>query len=58
MKVGQLIAYNMRNIFRERSYTKWGGETSPRPYSGKLKLSKSLVNSLKFYSVCFYCILS
>ena len=53
MKVGQLIAYNMRNIFLERSNTKWGGETSPRPYSGKLKLSKSLVYSLKLYPVFF-----
>ena len=39
MKVGQLIEYNMRNIFLEKSYTKFGGETSPRPFSEKLKLS-------------------
>ena len=39
MKFGQLIEYNMRNIFLEKSYTKYGGETSPRPFSGKLKLS-------------------
>ena len=32
----------MRNIFLEKSYTKCGGETSPRPFSGKLKLSKPL----------------
>ena len=36
MKFGQLIKYNMRNIFIEKSYTKYGGETSPRPFSGKL----------------------
>ena len=42
MKLGQLIEYNMRNIFLEKSYSKWGGETSPRPFSGKLKLSISL----------------
>ena len=42
MKFGQLIEYNMRNIFLEKSYTKCGGETSPRPFSEKLKLSISL----------------
>ena len=26
MKFGQLIKYNLRNIFREKSYTKCGGE--------------------------------
>ena len=42
MKFGQLVDYDMRNIFLEKSYTKYGGETSPRPFSGKLKLSISL----------------
>ena len=42
MKPGQLIEYNLRNIFLEKSYTKCGGETSPRPFSEKLKLSISL----------------
>ena len=42
MKFGQLIDYDMRNIFLEKSYTKCGGETSPRPFSEKLKLSISL----------------
>ena len=42
MKFGQLIEYNMRNIFLEKSYTEWSGETSPRPFSEKLKLSISL----------------
>ena len=42
MKFGQLIEYNMRNIFLEKSYTKCGGETSPRPFSEKLKLNISL----------------
>ena len=27
MKFGQLIEYNMRNIFGEKSYSKCGGET-------------------------------
>ena len=42
MKFGQLIERNMRNNFFEKSYTKWGGETIPRPFSEKLKLSISL----------------
>ena len=42
MKFGQLIECNMRNIFLEKSFTKCGGETSPRPLSEKLKLSISL----------------
>ena len=42
MKFGQLIKYNMRNIFLENSYTKWDGETIPRPFFKKSKLSISL----------------
>ena len=42
MKFGQLLEYNMRNIFVEKSYTKCGGETVPRPFSKKIKLSRSL----------------
>ena len=45
MKFGQLIEYNIRNIFLEKSYTKCGGETIPAPFS----------KSLKFYTVCLYC---
>ena len=32
----------MRNIFLEKSYAKCDGETSPRPFSAKLKLCISL----------------
>ena len=42
MKFGQVMEYNMRAIFLEKSSTKCDGETSPRPFSGKLKLSISL----------------
>ena len=38
-KFGQLIKYNMRNIFLEKSYTKCGVGTSPRPFSKKSELS-------------------
>ena len=30
MKIGQLIEYNMRNIFVEKLYSKCAGETIPR----------------------------
>ena len=36
MKFGQLIEYNMKNMFLEKSYAKCGGETSSKPFSGKL----------------------
>ena len=39
MEFGQLIEYNMRNIFLEKLYTKCGGETIPRNFSEKTKLS-------------------
>ena len=42
MKFGQLIEYNMRNIFLEKSYTKCGGETIPRPFPEKPKLTISM----------------
>ena len=42
MKFGQLIEYNMRNIFVEKSYTKCAGETILRPLSKKSELSISL----------------
>ena len=42
MKFCQLIEYNVRNIFFDKSYTKCGGETSPRTFSKKSKLHISL----------------
>ena len=42
MKLDQLIEYNMRNIFLEKSYINYGVETIPRPFSKKTKLSISL----------------
>ena len=43
MKFGQLIGYNMRNVFLEKSYTKCVGETIPRSFSKNSKLNISLV---------------
>ena len=42
MKFGQLIEYDMRNTFLGKSYTKYGGETIPRPFPKNPKLSISL----------------
>ena len=52
IKFVQLIEYNMRNIFLEKSYTNCGGETSPIPFSEKLKLNISLDQ----YSKVLYCL--
>ena len=42
MTFGHLIEHNMRNVFLEKSYTEYGRETSPRPFSEKLNLCISL----------------
>ena len=42
MRFVQLIKYNKRNIFLEKSYTKCDGESSPRTFSKKSQLSISL----------------
>ena len=39
MKLGQLTECNIRNIFFEKSYSKYDGETIPRPFFKKSKLS-------------------
>ena len=55
MKFGQLIEYNMRNNFLEKSYTKCEGETNSRPFSKTQDsaISGSLVWSFKRF---FYCL--
>ena len=47
MEFGELIEYIMK------SYTKWGGETIPRPFSKKLKLIISLDQQSKVLC-CFF----
>ena len=42
IKFDQLIEYNMRNIFLEKPYIEYGGETTSRPFSDKSKVSRSL----------------
>ena len=39
MKFGQLLEYNIRNIFLEKAYTKYGWGTILRHFSKKQKLS-------------------
>ena len=41
MKIGQLIEYNMRNIFVEKTYAKCGIQVIPRLLSKTSKLSIS-----------------
>ena len=53
MKFGQLIEYDMRNIFLEKSYTKRGRETIPRPFPKKSKLSISLDQKSKVLYILF-----
>ena len=38
MKFRQLIEYNMRNVFLEKSYTKCRGETIPRTFFSNIKI--------------------
>ena len=42
IKFGQLIEYNMRNIFAEKLHKKCAGETIARPSSKKSNMSISL----------------
>ena len=42
MKLGQLIEYNMRNNFLEKSYKKYGEATTARHFSKKPNLTVSL----------------
>ena len=49
MELNQLIEYNMRNVFLEKSYTKCSGETIPRPFSKKPILGISIFYCLSFF---------
>ena len=53
MKIGQLIEYNSRNIFVEKSYTKCNAETIPRPLSKMSKLSISQDQKCKVLNSLF-----
>ena len=51
MKHGQLIDYNLRNIFLEKSHTKCDREAIARSFSKKPNLS--IFNGLKFCRGCY-----
>ena len=53
MKFNQLIEFNMKHFFK-KSYTKFGEETRPIPFSEKLKLTYLWISNLKFYIVCLF----
>ena len=55
MKFGQLIQYNIKNVFLEKSHTKCDGETMPDPFLKNQNWAYIWINSVKFYTVCFYC---
>ena len=42
LKLGQLIEYDMTNIFLEISYIRCGAETIPKPFSRESKLTIAL----------------
>ena len=53
MKLGQLIEYNMRKTFVEKSYLKCAGEIIPKSLSKKPKLSLSLDQQCKILNSLF-----
>ena len=59
MKFGQLIEYKnfLNNNFLERPYKKCGGKSySLDSFLKRQNWAYMLISSLKFYTVCFYCI--
>ena len=53
MKFGQLIEYNMRNIFLEKSYAKYRREAIPRPFSKKIKIEHISVLIMQSFFIQF-----
>ena len=45
----------MKNIFLEKLCTKYGEETSFRPFFSKKTWEYLWINSLKFHTACFHC---
>ena len=64
MKFGQLIEYNMRNIFLKEFYTKYGGETIPKLFLKSQNWAYLWINNwglskyteIKLQTICFYLI--
>ena len=53
MKFGQLITNKLKKVFLKKSYTKCGGEASPRPFYNKSKLSMSIDQQSEMLSGLF-----
>ena len=53
MKFGQLMEYNMRNIFLEKSHTKKGGKTIARPISKNLKIERNPGSIVQSFCILF-----
>ena len=53
MKTGQLLEYNLRNIFLKMSSAKCGGKTIPRPFFKRSKLSISLNQYFEVLHILF-----
>ena len=55
MKFGQLIEYNTRNIFLEKSYTNVVEKLVPDIFLENENSAYLWINGLNFYTVYFYC---
>ena len=55
MEFGQLIEYNKRNIFRDKSRTKCGEETIPRPLQKHKNWAYIWIDCLMLYSFFTVC---
>ena len=53
MKFGQLIEDNTKNLFLEKSCTRYVEETSARHFFFKKKMAYPWINSQQFHTVCF-----
>ena len=58
MKLSQLIKYNIRNNFYEKSHTKFCGKTTPKSFLKNQNWAYLWINSVRFYTTCFCCMLS
>ena len=58
MNVGQLIWYNIRKISLEKLYTSLVENSIPVPFLKSQNWAYLLTSSLKFHTVCFYCMSS
>ena len=58
MKFNQLMKYNMRKIFLENHTQNVVEKLFPDPFLKNQNKIYLWINSLQFYTVCFYCLSS